>query len=733
MLRRLHSVPGLIFGLILMVMASSGAVLSVDPGLERVSAPALPAISVADLAATVTGRFASVERIDHRANGAVVVSFEAADGFVSIQIDPVTGEELAAFEPSPFMVWIKSLHRSFLADDTGRAVAGISAGVMVLMAFSGLYLLTAALGGWRRMTRPLRGGAVQRWHGKIGRLAVAGLVLLAMTGVWMSLATFGFFDDGTSDSPDFPFEVSGGPPAPIAKLAALKDVPLADLRRLTFPVAGDPTDVYGLQTNTGEGYVDQSTGALLNWMPDSTIRQVSEFIYMLHTGQGLWWFGLLMGLGAVMVPVLFVTGTLIWWNRRQSRPRIAGMARAAQADLVILVGSEGGTTWGFAATAATALIAAGRLVHVAPMNALQDYPAAKAMIVMAATYGDGVAPASASGFVDRLAALKAAPIPVAVLGFGDRMFAQYCGYADTVAAGFAAKGWPDLMPRCRIDRQSPVDFSAWGRDLGAALGVTLELDHRIAEPATVTLALLSRQDFGAEVQAPAAILRFGPVVASGRFARLFAPRLPRFEAGDLVAVYPPGSDLPRFYSLASSRRDGFLEIAVRKMPGGVCSSHLHALEPGARIRVAIRPNPVFRPQSGRAPVIMVAAGCGIGPMAGFLRQMRPGRETTLYFGARDPASDYLYQADLQQWQAEGRLTRLVTAFSRVRARAYVQDRLQADAVRLRDQISRGGQVLVCGGSAMAHAVAAEIDVAIAPLGLTIAKMKAEGRYLEDVY
>jgi len=105
----------------------------------------------------------------------------------------------------------------------------------------------------------------------------------------------------------------------------------------------------------------------------------------------------------------------------------------------------------------------------------------------------------------------------------------------------------------------------------------------------------------------------------------------------------------------------------------------------------------------------------------------------LYFGNRDPQSDYLYEADLARWQSEGRLARLVTAFSRVSDRAYVQDRLRRDAAHLRQQIKRGAQVLVCGGAAMATSVAAEFEAAIAPLGLSVASLKAEGRYLEDVY
>jgi sulfite reductase (NADPH) flavoprotein alpha-component len=130
---------------------------------------------------------------------------------------------------------------------------------------------------------------------------------------------------------------------------------------------------------------------------------------------------------------------------------------------------------------------------------------------------------------------------------------------------------------------------------------------------------------------------------------------------------------------------------------------------------------------------MVAAGTGIGPMMGFLRGLKPGRGAEMYFGARDPGSDYLYEGELAEGLKQGRLSRLITAFSRVQDRAYVQDRLRADAAHLRDQIRRGGQVLVCGSIAMARSVAAEVEELLVPLGLSVATLRAEGRYLEDVY
>ena len=38
--------------------------------------------------------------------------------------------------------------------------------------------------------------------------------------------------------------------------------------------------------------------------------------------------------------------------------------------------------------------------------------------------------------------------------------------------------------------------------------------------------------------------------------------------------------MPRLYSLASARSDKFVEIVVKRQPGGLCSGQLTALEPG---------------------------------------------------------------------------------------------------------------------------------------------------------
>jgi len=374
-------------------------------------------------------------------------------------------------------------------------------------------------------------------------------------------------------------------------------------------------------------------------------------------------------------------------------------------------------------------------VHAAPMSAFapQRYAHADRIIVLAATYGDGDAPTSAKGFVERLEALDAAPdIPLAVLGFGDRSFPAYCAFARTVSDAAKAKDWPELMALETVDRQSPQDFERWGRALGQALGIDLELAHQPVLPATERLTLVSRRDYGADVQAPSAILRFA-LPRRTLWQRLTGASFARFNAGDLIGIVPDGSPVPRLYSLASARRDGFIEIVVKKHPGGLSSGQLTALEPGDTVRAFLRRNPGFQPGRGRTPLILIGAGTGIGPLAGFVRGNARRRPIHLFFGMRHPDSDFFYDEEMPGWQDVGRLARLVTAASRETRPRYVQDVLRNDAPEIARLIRDGARVMVCGGRDMATGVADAMAEILAPAGLTPATLKAEGRYVEDVY
>ncbi|HNT39679.1 MAG TPA: FAD:protein FMN transferase [Rubrivivax sp.] len=161
--------------------------------------------------------------------------------------------------------------------------------------------------------------------------------------------------------------------------------------------------------------------------------------------------------------------------------------------------------------------------------------------------------------------------------------------------------------------------------------------HRPRLPQLSELQLFERRDYPLagrpEGEQPAVILRF-TLPARSTWAGLRGSGLGNFVAGDLPGVTAPQASAPRHYSLASGWRDGFVEICMRRIPGGLCSGHLHALQPGDRIQAFVRGN------TGRRPM-------------------------HLYFGARNPRHDFYFATELGRWQQDHRLTSLRTALSPV--------------------------------------------------------------------
>ena len=166
MLRRIHSLPGLIAAVVVSILALTGAVLAINPALERAGSSIPPAgeVSVAELAQRVVAHFPGVERIVRKASGAIVVYYFDAEVPGAAVVDPRTGVQIAPFAPSAFTRWVTDLHRSFLMGDAGRAAAGIGALAMLVLTVSGATMLATRLGGWRRLFGRVRGTGSQRLH-----------------------------------------------------------------------------------------------------------------------------------------------------------------------------------------------------------------------------------------------------------------------------------------------------------------------------------------------------------------------------------------------------------------------------------------------------------------------------------------------------------------------------------------------------------------------------------------
>jgi len=153
----------------------------------------------------------------------------------------------------------------------------------------------------------------------------------------------------------------------------------------------------------------------------------------------------------------------------------------------------------------------------------------------------------------------------------------------------------------------------------------------------------------------------------------------------------------------------------------------------------------FRLPEDAAPVIMIGPGVGVAPFIGFLHEIEStGRmnDTWLFFGDQHRETDWFFHDEMQQWLSNGVLKRLNLAFSRDQEeKHYVQHELLTQAADIRDWVRRGAHIYICGEkSPMARQVEETLEKILEGNNSnevdgahTLEQLRAEGRYLKDVY
>ncbi|MEM0993464.1 MAG: sulfite reductase flavoprotein subunit alpha [Bacteroidota bacterium] len=193
--------------------------------------------------------------------------------------------------------------------------------------------------------------------------------------------------------------------------------------------------------------------------------------------------------------------------------------------------------------------------------------------------------------------------------------------------------------------------------------------------------------------------------------------------GDFLATCKPLA--PRAYSISSSIKKHENEVhltvsSVRyekagRQQEGVASTFLADMcDLGDEVLCYFSPNKSFKiPENGDLPIIMVGPGTGVAPFRAFLEEREANGDqgdNWLFFGDRNEAYDYIYQAEIAAMQQSGLLTRLDLAFSRDQAeKIYIQYRMLEKGAILYEWLERGGYFFVCGD---AYRMAKDVDATL---------------------
>ena len=169
---------------------------------------------------------------------------------------------------------------------------------------------------------------------------------------------------------------------------------------------------------------------------------------------------------------------------------------------------------------------------------------------------------------------------------------------------------------------------------------------------------------------------------------------------------------------------------------------------GGKLFAHIRKSKFKLPVQSSCPLIMIAAGTGLAPFMAFLAERkklmdigRPVGEMILFFGCRD-VSDFIYREQIETLQeAFGGKPTVVTAFSRMAEKVYVQDRIAERSEEVLGMIEGGANVYICGRANMSKDVERALGEKMKvrkgwsdqELGEWSRKLKGMKKWQEDVW
>jgi len=613
--------------------------------------------------------------------------------------------------------------RSLFLHETGRFFIGLTAFLLLLITISGTILLIQRQRGLRNFfARITRDSFAQYYHVMLSRWLLIPVFIVAISGTYLSLVRFDLLNV-SKESPKIDFDtIRTGPVKKAAAFDIFKRLYLSEVESIEFPFSEDVEDYYTIKLKTGELAVNQVTGDILGETHYSAAVSLTNLSLNLHTGRasGLW--ALVLAAACANILFFIYSGFAITLRRRANRTR--NTCEAEDSRFIILVGSENGSTYGYARAIHGQLLKAGEKSFLTELNNYTAFPKMEHMIVVTATYGLGDPPSNASKFA---ALLKMYPqqqeVNFSVMGFGSHAYPDFCKFAFEVNHLLSLQRWARALTDVHtVNDRSAEEFSLWAEAWSQQSGIQM----------TVLPELYSGK--GKRLSTFKVINSTPETVATGDSFMLSLQPLKRMRltSGDLMAIYPANDHRERLYSIAVINKE--IQLHIKLHADGLGSGFLQALTPQMKIAARIIKNEHFHFPKSAPAVVMISNGTGIAPFLGMISQNIGQTPCYLYCGFRERSSYQRYEEMLEENRSAKKVVGLSAAFSREDGKQYVSDLVLRDADLIADVLLKRGAVMICGSLAMQKNVM-EILETICQLktGHSVSHFQSHDQILTDCY
>lgn len=723
--RYTHLALALFSSLFLLLASVTGIILAVDAVQEKTlpyKVENFDAITLEETLPVLKKSYSEITELSVDYNQFVTLQAIDADGNdINAYINPKTGKKLGKpVKKTEFIQWVTGLHRSLFLHETGRFFVGVISFLLVLIAISGFTLVLNRQRGIRNFfSKVIKEYFAQYYHVVLGRLALIPILIIALTGTYLSLERFNFFMGEKKEKEKSETVV------PAKKNTAeniFKTTLLADVKKIEFPFTDDPEEYYIIQLKDKEIEVNQVTGAVITQKLSPMTTQFANLSLDLHTGRinGIW--GIILAIACVNILFFIYSGFAITLKRRSSR--IKNKFKANESKYILLAGSENGSTLRFANAIQKQLIDRGEKAHIAELNNYNLFPKAEHIIVFSSTHGLGDAPSNGNKFLSLLMKHKQEQkINFSVIGFGSKAYPDFCGFAVEIDQLLATQNWAERFLELQtVNDKSAEEFVNWIKLWSAKTEIPLATTPSLYNHAPKGLSKLMVLDKTLVSETEQTFL-----------VTLRANMRTKFTSGDLLAIYPENDTRERLYSIGN--HSGNIQLVVKLHPHGLGSRFLNNLEAGNTIKARIINNHAFHFPKKASKVALISNGTGIAPFLGMIEQNKKKTETHLYSGFRMETETVLgYKKFTSEMIEKKQLHSFHLALSREANQFYVMDLIKRDANFFTDLLQQGGVIMICGSLAMQKDVESILDgLCLAKKTKSISEYKENGQVLTDCY
>ncbi|WP_398455935.1 PepSY domain-containing protein [Sphingobacterium thalpophilum] len=724
--RYAHLALAIVSSVFLLLLAVTGVILAVDAVNEQRSSYRAENIDSLDLSQTLPnlrkiypeiveltidyGQFVSIDAVDTKGNS------------VKGYIDPKTGKFLGEKDnKSQFVQWVTALHRSLFLKVTGRVIIGVVSFLLFLITVSGLVLIVKRQQGVRNFFAKInRDFFSQYFHVVSGRLFLIPVFILALTGTYLFMVRIGLLDK-TNQTVEYQVKTEQAE-TDIANFSIFKRTKLSDVVKVEFPfMEDDPEDYYVLKLKDRELTINQLNGSIHKEVTYPFTALAEQVSLDLHTGQTNRIWAIILGLASLNILFFIYTGFVITFKR--TRIKIKNCYSTGEAEIIILVGTENGSTSFFANQIHKQFLADGQKSLLLGMNQYQTFPRAKHIIVFTSTYGLGTAPSNASQFGKKIWTYSQQAVNFSVLGFGSKAYPDFCAYAHEIDILLAQQSWANrLIPLHTVNDKNVDELISWIHHWSEKTGIAI-----VSTPAIYTPKVAGLKRFR--------VIEKSVLSANNStFTVLLKPQdRVQIQSGDLLAIYPAKDQRERFYSIGY--KNGMVQLVVKLFPDGFGSSFLYQLQQHQLLEARVLVNPRFHFPKSAPAVALIANGTGIAPFLGMIAENQAKTPVRLYAGFRyDNATTAHYRQFAEEQKHLGQLQQLRLAFSREQPAQYVMDLIREEGVYFVNLLEHNGCVMLCGALQMQHDVEAVLnEILLKSSGKTLEYYKRIGQVLTDCY